>query len=263
MVDIAASIAGLLSAGFPEGADPSGQPRAALVFTSALRLGGSDRSFVDASNFFKSAAFMERIIMAVNPNSIRFRQPKRFVKKDTREGSVFFHFTNSKGQNNDILTMSFNGSTGNIDLRDAFTDAPRTEQSTAALQKMLVWHNLYALTREPMVLSDGTENFFVISYASPLFPLTVDFFGFFNQVLEFEENARKPNSRDYSFEFTVTQTDPPLDEVLSIIENFLRTPSATFSEQVPVVTNFESDGTVKVQLVGEGAAPVPTETPTQ
>src|SRR5271165_6702385 len=47
------------------------------------------------------------ISMAVNPQSIKWTQPKRYTKRDTQEGSVFFHFTNSADQNNDILVCQF------------------------------------------------------------------------------------------------------------------------------------------------------------
>jgi hypothetical protein len=51
--------------------------------------------------------------------------------------------------------------------------------------------------------------------------------GFFSRVLEFEENAQKPNSRNYSFEFTVTSTFPDLDTVLQAITAVLGAPPTT------------------------------------
>lgn len=170
---------------------------------------------------------MPIITMALNPKSVKFSQPKRFVKKDVRNGSVYFHFANNKGQNNDILTMTFAGNTGNIDLRGTFDtvardpsalqsgtavdEARQQAQDTGALRKLLVWHNLYQLSREPMLLANNTQNEFFITYISPLFPVPVEFTGFFSRVVDFEENAAKPNSRDYSFEFIVTRTEPDLD----------------------------------------------------
>jgi len=159
---------------------------------------------------------MKRILLAVNPKSVQFQQPKRFTKKDTRNGSVFFHFTNSQGQNNDILTMNFQGNTGNLDMR-AYTNPDEVAVDSGARYKFLVWHNLYLLTREPMLLPDNSENEFRISYQSPLFSQTVDFVGFFNTVLEFTESAEKPHSRDYSFGFTVKRTEPPLDDLLKYV----------------------------------------------
>lgn len=235
--------------------------RVALVFTSTLRerLNAEIQENINATNaaivggnasatgiqVFSSifqtqvAKAMPRITMALNPKSVRFEQPKRYTKKDTRSGSVFFHFTNTKGQNNDILTMRFQGNTGNIDLHGTF-DAPekdpgalqsgtaidaqrRAEQDTGAFRKLMVWHNLYLLSREPMLLDDNTENVFRITYVSQLFPRTIEFSGFFAKVLDFEENAAKPNSRDYSFDFIVTSTEPDLDDLVNEIFDFVQT----------------------------------------
>jgi hypothetical protein len=240
--------------------------RSAWVFTSSLRqrmffqpstnvrigTAPSGRPIVQpqppqtiVDDFYKGAkrSVMPFIEMAINPKSVRFNQPKRFTEKKTREGSVFFHFTNNQGQNNDILTLEFAGNTGNIDRRgsidkrefsDRINDDPSKgsgSSDTGAIFKIMIWHQLYLLTREPMLLPDGSENVFTISYISPLFPQAIDFNGFFNEVLSFEENAEKPNSRDYDFSFTVQSTDPSLDEVmdaiLTVLEDATLGPDAT------------------------------------
>jgi len=182
----------------------------------------------EAENFF-GGSFMPVIAMAVNPSSVTFNQPKRWTKKDTRQCSVYFHFTNTRGQNNDVLTMGFKGNTGNIDLRgtvgnpDLSIDQNTQGFDTGALQKYLCFHNLYALTREPMLLDDGTQNVFTIGYQSGVFPEMI-FDGFFSKVLEFEENGEKPNSRDYYFEFIVRNTYPLLDQVLGQISALAGSP---------------------------------------
>jgi hypothetical protein len=188
------------------------------------------KEIMDDTYLARAGVTAPSIAMAINANSVTFSQGKRITEKKTREGSVFFHFTNKQGQNNDILRLTFRGNTGNIDRRGSL-GAPerdpfalksgtavdkqlRGEQDTGALRKLLVWHNLYALTREPMLLSDGSENKFYITYISALFPFALIFEGFYNNVLELEENAEKPNSRDYAFEFVVSNTRPSLDEVM-------------------------------------------------
>lgn len=178
---------------------------------------------VEWASSLRSAAFMPSIAMLVNPNSVKVTQPKRFTKKDTRSGSVYFHFTNSRGQNNDIATLAFSGNTGNIDLRGSL-EKTAPGPNTGALQKLIVWHNLYLMSREPMLLPDNTENQFTITYASKLFPLQIDFHGFFSKILDFEESGKKPNSLDYSFEFVVTSTEPDLDDWLSGFGDALSTP---------------------------------------
>lgn len=258
MIDLSDTFSQLLNLS-PASSGSGADQRAVMVFTSRLRqrklqrldqrqaftvsfqnLGASgDRLALTGDQFEQEIVnSMPSIALALNPKSVRFTQAKRFVKKDVRNGSVFFHFTNSKGQNNDILTMSFQGNTGNIDLSGSVItpernptalqsgtgiDAQqRVEQDTGALRKLMVWHNLYQLSREPMLLDDNTENEFTISYVSPLFPQPIEFKGFFEKVLEFEESAAKPNSRDYSFSFIVTSTEPDLDELVTYVLSYVQ-----------------------------------------
>lgn len=169
------------------------QPREPIIFTSTMR----------SRDDLRLPGLLSSIEMAINPSSIEWDQPKRWTKRDVRDGSVFFHFTNSSGQNNDVLTLNFSGSTGNIGGGPGSTT------------KWLVWHNLYLLTREPVVLPDGTPNITKITYQSNLWTVPIEFSGFFNTVLKFSESADKPNSRDYSFGFTVLETSPDLDYVLT------------------------------------------------
>jgi hypothetical protein len=166
-------------------------------------------SFDLAPGFSVSNSMTPNIVMAINPKSVTFDQPKRFTRQDTRDGSVFFHWTNKKGQNNDILVIKFAGNTGNIDLRGDLA-LPSSDQ-TGAMSKLQVFLNLWQLTREPMLLGNNTTNVFALTYSSQALPVPITFSGFFNQVMSFEESADKPNSRDYSFEFTVTNTEPDLD----------------------------------------------------
>lgn len=161
------------------------------------------------------------IVMAINPKSVEFEQAKRIQQKNFRNGAVFFHFANSRGQNNDILKIRFQGNTGNIDLRGSLRQPRDATRDTGALRKMQTWWNLYHLTREPMLLNNGTLNEFTIKYTSHLLPRPITFYGFFGAVMQFSENADKPNSREYSFEFTVLHTDPDLDQYPNEVINTL------------------------------------------
>lgn len=170
----------------------------------------------------KNAA--EKIIMEVNPKSVRFTQPKRYSRKDTLGGTVWYHFTNTKGQNNDVLTIDFRGNTGNIDRRGSLDPEAANGDAidgTGALKKLIVWHNLYLLTREPMYLGNGVRNDFTISYISPLMPFAIDLVGFFTKVLDFEESADKPFSREYSMQFIVQRTSPDLDLILDHVSTVI------------------------------------------
>jgi hypothetical protein len=251
--------------GTATGSQVSSRYRAPITFTSRLR--GLKRYSDEAAKFFKTTKYQPTIYMAVNPNSISWAQPKRFNKRDVRDGSVFFHFTNSKGQSVDILTLSFSGSTGNINLAgslggyDSAQDAENKKKGigqtpagaqgpgnidTGAFYKFIVWHNLYQLTREPHVLTDGTENVWTIYYETPLFPAGLRMEGFFNEVLRFSEEAGRPNSRAYDFEFTVTGTDPDLDEVLADYANYANPGSA--AEAAPQLVT----GTAAAATAGTG-----------
>jgi len=167
------------------------------------------------------------IQMNVNPNSINWRQPKRITKKDTQEGSIFFHFTNARGQNNDILVLDFKGNTGNINLLG--DSAPEisgvgalgaTGSDTDAMKKLIIWHNLWNLTRETMILEDNTINEFMITYSSAAIPLEIMLIGFFSTTLEWSDNADKPNSKDYAFSFTVQEVIPDIDDLVKNISTF-------------------------------------------
>jgi hypothetical protein len=132
-----------------------------------------------------------------------------------QQGATFFHFSDRNGQNNDILTLDFTGNTGNIWSKDP-----------ANKQKLLIWHMLYRMSREPMHfdvsdITDGTTvrraNQQYIYYQTPLFPSQIQFTGFFSKVLEFEESAESPFNRQYTMAFTVTGTNPPLDDIVSTL----------------------------------------------
>jgi hypothetical protein len=158
------------------------------------------------------------ISMAVNPQDIKWSQSKRYSKRDTMQGSVFFHFTNSADQNNDILVMNFSGKTGNINTKVGPFDA----MMTGANLKLKIFHDLYHLTREGVLLnntntgsniSTGIRNEFFISYRTVLMTMPLTLIGFFNTALEFTETAGDPFNRSWSFAFTVTDTSPSLDDL--------------------------------------------------
>jgi hypothetical protein len=180
--------------------------------TLSSERGRSDLGRVGTTEAENLYGLIPYINMKVNPNNIEFRQPKRYTRQDTMRGTVFHHFTNNKRQNNDLLTVSFQGNTGNI---SAYGDT--TENKERYFDRLQVWHNLYQLTREEMYMSDGAPNAFYILYSSPLFPTGITFTGFFSHVLQFSENAKKPNSRDYMMEFIVQDTDPSLDTISQVV----------------------------------------------
>lgn len=226
--------------------------RVPFIFTSDKRLS----LLRDGRRVLDNPSIFPLINMMVNPSSVRFRQGKRITKKDTQEGSVFFHFTNKDGQNNDILYMSFAGTTGYIDRRGSQPTSIQHDKvlgvegldiaedtgfvNTGSTTKILIWHNLYNLTREQMLLDNNRENRFHIFYISKLFPIMIKFTGHFNTLLDFSEEGAKPNSSDYTFEFTVEDTQPSLDELIPQIatqlQRFQTPANPTGSSVIPAIT---------------------------
>jgi len=222
------SPAGALSTAIhPIGTGTSNAVRVPMQFTSTYRRrlinpaykvtpnDGGQQIFTNNSNTPTAAigTTLPVISMAVNPNSVTWAQSKRITKRDVQDGSVFFHFSNKNGENNDILELSFRGNTGNLNTNSDSTG--QAGSPTGASNKLFIWHNLWALTRERMLLDDGTENVFVISYASPAIPTIISLYGHFKEVMTWEDSAEKPFSKDYSFTFVVRYTAPDLNDVLA------------------------------------------------
>lgn len=227
-------------------------------FGHQLLVGGAT-----ATDFFKGATQRSdnaqgAFTLPLGPNRVIFKQPKRFNKVDTREGSVIFHYTNSLGQNNDLLTMTVSGSIGNIDprgslatenlaeVRDAgFANSQRAEVAEldhGAVAKLLGFHNLYLWTNEPNLIANAYENVWHIDYASTILPQTIRFSGFPNQVLDWPDLADKPNEIEYSFDFTVTEANPPLHELLDLM--------------VSAVINTRLEGLATAEAFGPNARPI-------
>lgn len=190
-------------------------PTATRVLTSGTAQRARFTELEDLTGQLQNA--MPSITMALNPKVISFDQPKRFFRQDVVKGTVFHHFTNNKGQNNDLLTIRLQANTGNINP-DTFSD---DGDKARARQKLLIWHNLYQMTREPIHLSDGLPNEWTITYVSNLFPVQIAFSGFFAKVAPWEESGNKPNSVDFSAEFIVQRTSPDLDVMLDSIVDFM------------------------------------------
>ena len=190
------------------------------------------------------------LTMLINPTQVQLRMPKRTQKQDTIGGSVFFHFANERGFNNDILQLTMSGTTGNIDpralskregrgrlstldtlglesLRTLETDRDRKFDTTGARDKLLAWANLYQLSIEPILdLEGGVINLVDLSYISALFPKMITLFGFFNAAMEFGELANEPFQRQWSLSMTIVKTEPPLDEIVKHITEHIINASA-------------------------------------
>lgn len=144
--------------------------------------------------------------MSLNPRSITWQEPKRITPVYTRGGPKFFHFTDDAGRNNDVLTLRFEGSTGNI-ARD-FTTQPTFDLATMPPEnaaRLQTWLNLYQLTREPVLLADGSFNWQYIRFTSLTVPVPIELQGHYESVLEWTEDASDASRARYSFSFVVSQ----------------------------------------------------------
>lgn len=132
-----------------------------------------------------------------NPHTVTFKRPKRHKKQDTMGGSVIYYFSNKKGSNMDLMTLSFQGNSGNLD--------PDSESGQSAI---IALHNLVAISQESDVYqsADGPkENVFSITYVSNFVSTPIVLQGYFPEMVELTEDAKKPNSRNYAFSFVVTK----------------------------------------------------------
>ena len=192
------------------------------------------------------------IQMALNSSSVRVTQQKRMQKIDTMESSVFMHFLNRRGKNNDLVKLEFRGNTGNIDLRGSVAtedelDAaagflgPRGTSAdqqlsnsidTGAFLKLVTFHQLKQLSQEEMVftvqstggedetqvINAQSDNEFFLQYISPVYPSNILITGIFAMPVQFEENGEAPTDVDYSFDFWVTNVYPDEDEFLALLQ---------------------------------------------
>lgn len=162
--------------------------------------------------------------MAVNPQSIRWTQPKRFSKRDTMDGSTFMHFLNSNKEDNDLARLEFRGTTGNISLKGSGPPGRATgPDDTRGAEKLETFHRLWALTRQAKIyISSVTNKWHVnqqyIVYESQVLPFPVTLVGFYDRVLDLEESADKPNQAHYSLSFIVQDTHPDRNTISLMME---------------------------------------------
>jgi hypothetical protein len=223
------------------------------------------RTPMEMTCFLWASKNIPPVRMMVNPHSVSFRQPKRITKRNTQGGTVFMHWTDLNGQNNDILEMVFKGRSGNIRQKpnpsstgivqsigkglqiagNALTgtsgnpsDNPTPNQGLA---KHIMWARLYELTRLPVLVPQSIlRNVFTIKYQSPIFPRPYILYGFFNNVLEFTEVAEQPWLIEYSFTFVVQATQPSLDAISQQLTQLLNSTATGVANSAIETTNAQS-----------------------
>ena len=158
-----------------------------------------------------------RVEMKQNPSVVRFVQPKRFVQDKTMGGTDFHFFSDENLRNLDVMTITIEGSTGNLDYRNGDPDS-----QIQALNRLHSFHNLLSLTEEGMLIKGSDrvmKNMMTFTITSLLFPAPFIFDGFVSKRMEFSEDAQDPFARRYSLEFIVTATPTSLASINAALAN--------------------------------------------
>lgn len=163
--------------------------------------------------------------MVINPQAIEFAQPKRISVRDTIGGKVYHHWTDSRGRNNDILTLTIRGMTGNIDprvLKDETTKEGKKSSRKSALgnlAKHLAWAKLYQLTADPIIDPlDNTVNTVTCTIQTVLLPFPIQFAGHFPAVMGFSDTVDTPWNKSWSLSLVVQSINPPLSTIVSLLQ---------------------------------------------
>lgn len=165
--------------------------------------------------------------MTINPNSVKFDQPKRISSaRRTIGGTTYFNWSDRKGRNLDNLTMTISGETGPISGLGKTSDLQKktglittngTFIGTRAQKNAQNWAKFYCLTAEPSIDPLTLKpNVWSIRYKSLLFP-DVIFTGFFLEVLQFSDEAASPFSKRYTARFIVTGVSPDILTIQNLI----------------------------------------------
>lgn len=157
------------------------------------------------------------IQMSINPQVVSFRQSKRTTSRDTIGGKTFFHWADANGRNLDLLQLTLSGVTGVIAGIGDVTHRGNNKYNNdeKAIQNGRNFMRFYNLTTQPQLLDNFSTNIFKISMSTVAIPVTIEFRGFYSNVLEFSEDANNPFSKSWSVGFTVTATKPAITELSS------------------------------------------------
>jgi len=156
--------------------------------------------------------------MAINPKTIQFQQPKRISTRDAMAGKIYYHWTDERGRDNDILTLTINGTTGNIDPR-VLGGSGAKKDALGNLAKHLAWAKLYQLTTDPIIDPlTNSLNLATCTIQTVLIPFPIQFEGHFSSVMGFSDDADNPFSKSWSLSFVARDINPPLNTIVSLLQ---------------------------------------------
>lgn len=170
--------------------------------------------------------------MVINPLAIRFDQRKRISVRDVIGGKVYYHWTDAKGRDNDILTLGINGVSGNIDPRVIKKDRGT---GFGNLAKHLAWAKLYQMTVDPIIdpLSNRL-NLVTCTIQTVLIPFPIQFEGHFPAAMTFSDTSEQPFNKAWSLNLVVRTINPPLNTIVSILQTALVTGADLNALQQPL-----------------------------
>jgi len=176
--------------------------------------------------------------MVINPQAIEFQQAKRITQRDVIGGKVFYHWTDARGLNNDVLTLTFRGLTGSIDPNVLRTQGTAGRPyALGNMAKHLAWTKLYQMTADP--IRDPLTNrlnLTTCTLQTVLIPVPIQFEGHFPAVMSFSDTAEQPYNKAYSFQFVVKSITPPLNTLVSLMQLAFVTGADLSALQRPLAT---------------------------
>jgi hypothetical protein len=134
------------------------------------------------------------------PLSIKLEQNKRITKRDNLEGSVIQHFTNRYGNNNDLLELSIQCSTRNVDSKITNT----TFEDVIRVNNLENFYKIMTLAEETPYFAGNAWNYAEIQLASPILRNKKIFlFGFFKEMPEIVEKGENQKFVEFNMEFWI------------------------------------------------------------
>jgi hypothetical protein len=170
--------------------------------------------------------------LIVNFKNVQFDAPKRIGERKVRGGTAFMFWRDKNFYSNDIFTLTVVGDTGNLfdphkvaDAEYAYPDKSKTviagatiQGSAAPKEKLQMFFQLLALSKEKNYQDDGKENLFYIIYNSATFREPIRFWGHFETGLTFSDDAEDPFHKEFNFNFKVYYSEPDLIDYFNLIK---------------------------------------------
>lgn len=132
------------------------------------------------------------------PLKMTFTQVKRITKRDNLEGSVIQHFTNRFGNNNDLLELSIECSTKNID-----STVTNTTYDIDRLDNLENFYKIMTLAEETPYFSGNEWNYIDLTIATPVIRKPIFLSGFFKNMPQITESGEQQKHIEFTMDFWI------------------------------------------------------------